>query len=51
LIADPEVFGGMRYVSVNILALPVERGDDVEGQTPIDPANWTSPLRPQPPPG
>lgn len=51
VISDPEVFGGVRYVSVNILALPVERGDDVEGQDPIDPANWTCPVILKPPPG
>jgi hypothetical protein len=51
VISDPEVFGGVRYVSVNILALPVERGDDVEGQDPIDPANWTCPVILKPPSG
>lgn len=44
-LSDPEVFGGQRFVSVNMLAIPRERGTVVQGPEPIDPANWTTPLR------
>lgn len=37
------VFG--QVASINILALPAERGGGVQDQTPIDPANWTCPVR------
>jgi FkbM family methyltransferase len=38
-----DIFGNI--VSINILALPTEQGSDVAGVTPIDPANWTSPVK------
>lgn len=41
--ASENVFG--RVVSVNMLCLPAERATQVNGLTPIDPANWTSPIR------
>jgi len=38
-----DIFGNI--VSVNILALPTEKGAAVGNATPIDPANWTSPVK------
>ena len=32
-------------VSINMLCLPTERGDSVQGATPIDPSNWTCPVQ------
>ena len=32
-------------VSVNMLCIPVERNTVVQDMTPIDPDNWTSPVR------
>jgi hypothetical protein len=47
---DPSNFNGSAenvfpgLASLNMLCLPAERGDGVEGQTPIDPGNWRSPI-------
>jgi FkbM family methyltransferase len=38
-----DIFG--RIVSVNMLCLPKERNTTVQGMAPIDPDNWTSPVR------
>ncbi|HEY8014897.1 MAG TPA: FkbM family methyltransferase [Dongiaceae bacterium] len=38
-----DIFG--RIVSINMLALPTEKGAAVQGATPIDPANWASPVK------
>jgi len=37
------IFG--QIVSINLLALPTEKGGSVGNATPIDPANWTCPVR------
>jgi len=37
------VFGNV--VSINVLAFPTEKGGVVRGVAPIDPANWTSPVK------
>jgi len=48
---DPANFNGVqenlfgRAVSVNMLCIPNERGTHVQGLEPIDPSNWTSPIR------
>jgi FkbM family methyltransferase len=41
--ASEDIFG--RIVSINMLGLPTERGATVQGATPIDPANWTCPVK------
>jgi FkbM family methyltransferase len=38
-----DIFGPV--VSVNMLCIPSERGTVVQDMTPIDPDNWTSPVR------
>jgi FkbM family methyltransferase len=38
-----DVFGGV--VSVNVFCIPEERGTVVDNVQPIDPDNWTSPVR------
>lgn len=44
LLAEPAVFGGVAYASINMLCLPKERGIAVKGEPAIDPANWASPV-------
>lgn len=46
-LAAAEVFAGKFYVSINMLCLPSEGGNNVEGGTPIDPTNWTCPIPPE----
>jgi FkbM family methyltransferase len=41
--ATEDIFGDI--VSVNMLCAPQERNITVQGMQPIDPANWTSPVR------
>ncbi|WP_372785194.1 FkbM family methyltransferase [Phenylobacterium sp.] len=38
-----DIFGSI--VSINMLALPTEKGAAVQGATPIDPTNWASPVK------
>lgn len=38
-----DIFGNI--VSVNLLALPTEKGVTIPGGMPIDPDNWTSPVK------
>ncbi|MDE2486471.1 MAG: FkbM family methyltransferase [Alphaproteobacteria bacterium] len=44
LLAEPAVFGGVAYASINMLCLPKERDIAVKGEPAIDPANWASPV-------
>ncbi|MDB5492725.1 MAG: SAM-dependent methyltransferase [Phenylobacterium sp.] len=50
-IADRAVFNGVLFLSINLVALPVERSTAVHGPDPIDPDNWTCPVNLGPPPG
>jgi FkbM family methyltransferase len=38
-----DIFGTI--VSINMLCLPTERGDSVQGATPIDPSSWVCPVQ------
>jgi FkbM family methyltransferase len=40
-----DIFGAV--ASINMLCLPAESGGAVAGHQPIDPENWTSPIRPR----
>jgi FkbM family methyltransferase len=44
MLADPSVFGGKRFLSVNMGCFPLEAEADVKGAERIDPDNWTSPI-------